>query len=380
MDVFGLEDLKELLDPPATPAVSIYMPTHRTGAEVEGDALRFRASLERARELLGDDSRRDASFLRPLDELVEHADFWRHQAGGLATFAAPGFHRLYRLPAQLPERVVVGGSFLTLPLIEYLQAPDRFYVVGLSQKAVRVWEGSVRGLRPVEPEGVPDSLEEALGRELEPDHLGFHSPKGRAATPIYHGHGAGEDERKQELVRFFREVDAGLRRLLGEERAPVILAAVEYYHPLYRSVSRLSNLAPEGIDGNVTEWAPERLHAAAWPIVERYVEAEIDDALALWESSYGRGKTEVDLASAARHAVAGRVRLLLTEKGRRVWGRMDRTTGGVEVVREGGDDPGPEETDLQDELAEVVIARGGRTLVLPAERMPTRTGVAAVLR
>jgi len=212
------------------------------------------------------------------------------------------------------------------------------------------------------------------------DRLNLRSPRGRGSAPVFHGHGAGKDDTKQELEKFFRAVDAGVRDLLADEIGPIILAAVDYYHPIYHSISKLENLADQGIIGSVSGWDEARIHAAAWPIARKSVEDKLDVALDLWERSYGRGKTEFELAAIARLAVAGRIRLLLTEKGRTVWGRLDRNSGDTEIIREGGTDPDGDAVDLLDELAEMTIQYGGRALVLPAEKMPTDTGIAAVLR
>ena len=122
------------------------------------------------------------------------------------------------------------------------------------------------------------------------------------------------------------------------------------------------------------------MHDAAWPIAQAGVDRKIDKALELWENSYGRGKVESDLVATGRLAVAGRIRLLLTEKGRNIWGRFYPVTGNVEVIQEGGSDPGGDAVDLVDEIAEIVLQHGGRALTLAPEKMPTDTGIAAVLR
>lgn len=381
MDYFGRDQLKELFAVDRAPAVSIYMETHRKGADVAAQPLRLRAALERARGIMASDGLEEADdVLGPLEDLVGDQHFWQHQADGLALFASRDFGRLYRLPVKLPDLVVVGPTFHTKPLIEFLQAPERFWVLSVAQKNVRLWEGTVTELSPVDLTTVPTSLQEALGTEVVSDRLNLHSPRGQGSAPIFHGHGAGKDDTKQELEKFFRAVDAGVRELLADEIGPIILAAVDYYHPIYRSVTRLENLADEGIQGNVTDWGESRIHAAAWPIARKSVERKIDVALDLWESSFGRGKTDSDLAAVAHLAVASRIRLLLTERGRRIWGTLDRTTGDVDIIREGGSDPGGDAVDLLDELAELTIQYGGRTLVLARERMPVETGIAAVLR
>ena len=63
-----------------------------------------------------------------------------------------------------------------------------------------------------------------------------------------------------------------------------------------------------------------------------------------------------------------------------VWGRIDRETGQMDVIRDGGADPDGEAVDLLDELAELTIQYGGRALEVPTERLPVDSGVAAVLR
>jgi len=383
VDYFGRDQLKELFQVDAAPAVSIYMETHRKGAEVAAQPLRLRAAIEEARGILSggaDGTNAVDQVLAPLEALIGDQDFWRHQADGLALFASREFGRLYRLPVHLRDMVVVGPTFHTRPLIEFLQAPERFWVLSVAQKEVRMWEGSISEMAPVNLAAVPTSLQEALGTQVVVDRLNLRSPRGRGSAPIFHGHGAGKDDTKQELEKFFRAVDSGVRDLLTDEIGPIILAAVEYYHPIYHGISKLENLTDEGIIGSVSGWDEARIHAAAWPIAQKSVESKLDVALDLWEKSYGRGKTESDLTAIARLAVAGRIRLLLTEKGRTVWGRIDRSTGDIEVIREGGGDPDSEAVDLLDELAEVTIQYGGRALVLPQVKIPTDTGIAAILR
>ena len=381
MDYFGRDQLKELFQVDTAPAVSIYMETHRKGAEVAAQPLRLRAAIDEARGILaGDGTDGVDDVLAPLEALIGDQEFWRHQADGLALFASRDFGRLYRLPVQMPDMVVVGPTFHTRPLIEFLQAPERFWVLSVTQKEVRMWEGSISEMAPVNLAVVPGSLQEALGTEVAADRLNLRSPRGRGSAPVFHGHGAGKDDTKQELEKFFRAVDAGVRELLADEIGPIILAAVDYYHPIYHSVSKLENLADEGIVGSVSGWDEGRIHAAAWPIAQKSVEDKLDVALGLWEKSYGRGKTESELAAIAHLAVAGRIRLLLTEKGRTVWGRFDKISGDIEIIREGGADPDGDAVDLLDELAEVTIQYGGRALVLPGAKIPTETGIAAVLR
>ena len=380
MDYFGKESLRELLRNDGAPAVSIYMSTERASTGWEANRLRFRAALRQARALLEKDYP-PADYLPLLDglsPLLDDQDYWLYQADGLALFASPAVERRYRLPIPFEEIVVVGQSFHTSPLLELLQTPERYWLLAVSQKDVRLKQGTARGLTSVDLSGVPRSLKEALGAEVQRDTLS-HSGTG-SRGPVFHGYGVGKDDSKTELERFFRQIDSGLRDLLGDDLSPLILAAVDYYHPIYRAVSRLDNLTAEGIQGNVSGWSDERLHEAARPIVEREAGRKLRQASELWDAAFKQRKTETDLSATGRLAVGGRIRLLLTERGRRLWGRIDRTVGTVDFVREAGGDPGNHAVELLDELAEIVILRGGNALVVSPEHMPTDTGVAAVLR
>lgn len=382
MDYFGKENLKELLGHHEEPAVSIFVPTSRITSDWEAERLRFRAALDRADELLAADYEpgQYAGLTDALRPLVNDQEFWLHQAEGLAVFVAPGLVRLYRLASDVPELVVVGPNFHTRPLVRLLQAPDRYWVLALSQNDVKLWEGSANGLAIVDVGEVPTSIKEAVGKFMDYERESFHSATGGGGGPAHQGRGGGQDRKDWELEAFARKIDAGMQELMDPVSGPVVLAGVEEHHSLYRSVSQLKNLADEGIKGNVSSWSPDQLHKAAWPIASRSVDSKIDSALRLWESAFRLDKTEMDVSASARLAVAGRIRLLMTERGRRIWGHFDRHTGEIELVGEGHEDPGNKAIELIDELAEVVILRGGNALALAPDQMPTDSGVAVVLR
>jgi stalled ribosome rescue protein Dom34 len=89
-----------------------------------------------------------------------------------------------------------------------------------------------------------------------------------------------------------------------------------------------------------------------------------------------RAQGSFDLAAASKAAAAGRVETLLLDADRQIPGRMDAVSG--EII------PGKlhdaETDDLLDDLGERVLATGGEVVVVPSERMPTRTGLAAIYR
>lgn len=386
---FRRRHLGELLEA-SGPAISIYLPEDGSAPNADRDRLRLRAAVDRAETLMGDvPPGVAAGLLEPLRALEVGTGFWDGGRGGIAIFRTPDLLRVFRLPGEVPELAVVAPTLHTRPLLRLLQSPSRYWVLELGQGPVRLWRGDAGGVRPIEPSPLPKDMEEALGyvysRDTEVVHRAGSAARAGAAagaggaTGAFSGHGVGEDDREPAVRRFFGIVDESLRDFLNGDDAPVILAAVAENQPLYRSASRLDTLAAEGIEGAIRSWDPNRVHEEAWPIAERMSRGHIDAALELWERAYGRGKGETDVVALGRLAAAGRIHLLLTERGRRLWGSFDRANGVIEIEADGGS-PGGAAVEILDELSETVLRHGGTALVVPSERMPTRTGAAGILR
>jgi len=83
-----------------------------------------------------------------------------------------------------------------------------------------------------------------------------------------------------------------------------------------------------------------------------------------------------DLTQAAEAAVAGRVATLLIEADRQIAGQINMTSGQIQF----DDLSHPDVDDLLDDLGELVLKKGGRVVVVPAEQMPTQAGLAATYR
>lgn len=83
-----------------------------------------------------------------------------------------------------------------------------------------------------------------------------------------------------------------------------------------------------------------------------------------------------ELSDAARAAAEGRIATLLLQAGHRIPGTVDARTGAVTP----GDMSDPGTGDMLDDLGELVLRKGGEVVIVPAERMPTGSGLAATYR
>jgi hypothetical protein len=269
--------------------------------------------------------------------------------------------------------VAVGPAFHVEPLLPLLHADGRFYVLALSQKHVRLLQGTAHSVQDLDLARVPQGLAEALRFHDTDEPLLFHTrPNGRHGgwAAIFHGHGVGIDDHKDDLLAYFRRVDRGLHEILRTERVPLVLAAVEYLWPIYRAANRYPHLLEAGLPGNPDGLSTEELHRRALELVRPCWRAGQLQAAALYAELFGTGRTSVDVAEVVRAGREGRVEILFVVSGQRVWGRP--VTGAVHDREEPGDE------DLLNRAVADTLRHGGTVYVVAAEEIPG-SGPAAAL-
>ncbi|MCB1055502.1 MAG: hypothetical protein KDD11_08310 [Acidobacteria bacterium] len=385
MSVPSQADIRNLNRAAEFPCISIYLPTFRAGAETQQNPIRMKNLLRQAQtqlEVLGLDEIAIKKLLRPGWEMVEDHDFWQHQSEGLAVFLGPDRHWRYRVPRSFEELVFVGSRWHVAPLLPLLSGDGNFYVLALSQNRVRLLEANRHAAREVDLRDIPESLSDALGYDLTEQTLQFHtagSPSrtgGTGRRGLFHGHGAGDEDQKGEIARFFHLVDEGLAKLLKDPQAPLVLAAVDYLIPIYREVSKYPRLVAQGVEGNPDGASAEELRAKAWPLVEPLFLAEQEEASERFFERAAMGQGSQDFEEVLLAAVDGRVDTLFVAVDEHRWGRLDPARRHVQLA--GVEDP--ESEDLVDRAALECLLHGGRVFAVERARVPDGGPVAALFR
>src|SRR5690606_37334669 len=303
--------------------------------------------------------------------LLPDTDFWQRQSDGLAILLAPGRHLMYRLPIAFREQVIVADRPHVKARCSMLDGDGRFLVLTLSQSAVRLFEGGREGLRPIDIESIPHRLRDVVGYDFEQKTLQFRSGKsgttGFRRGTLFHGHGEGDDDRQEEVVKFLRAVDDGLNELLPGNHAPVVVAAVEKTASAFRRLTRLPNVLDDGPTGNFDHLAPHELHARVWPFVEGRFRAEREAAADLVREGLGTGRVVQRIEEVVRAAVDGRVDVMFAATDVERWGRFDPKTRAV-TVRNGQREPG--DVDLVDLAVGHVLVTSGKVFAVPAAEIP----------
>lgn len=381
MDVLSLPELKELSQHRGGPFVSIYMPTQRFAPDSQIENVgRLKNLLKSASSELSGLGIRPAeadALLEPVRRMAEERPFWLRAEAGLAIFT-DGALRVFRLPVAPPEMVFVGDRFLLRPLLSLLGSDRHYYVLALSQKHVRLLRSSSGALEEITLGDAPESLAETLQwDDFEKRSLQFHTgtsgaPGGRRPAVF---HGSGEPDPKDELMRYFREIDRAIVEHV-RDGAPLVLAGVDFLLPLYREANSYPGLAPETVSGNPDSIGDVALHEQSLAValkafaVER--EHAADRVVDLWATPRATSDPETFVPA----AIHGRVKSLFLNSEATLWGSVNEAADSVSVhaVRQAGDE------DLLDLAALRTILAGGDVFSVPHSEMPRDAAAVALLR
>jgi hypothetical protein len=368
------------------PCLSLFQPTHRIHPDNQQDPIRFKNLVKALEESLHQqfDSDEIQPLLEPMLALVDDHDFWNCTLDGLAVLRSRKVFRVYKLQRPVAELAVVADSFHTKPLLRILQSADRYQVLALNRHEVKLFEGNRDALDEIAPaDGVPRTLTEALGEELTDPRqtasaYGGSGGSGGGQAAMHHGHGGRKAELDLDAERFFRAVDrAVLEHHSKPSGLPLILAALPEHHHMFHKLSHNPFLISESLDVHPDSLAStDEFRRRVWHTVEPRYLARLAGLVDTFGSTRSKGLASDDLAEVARAAVGGRVATLLIEARREIPGRVDASTGELAF----DDISHPDCDDVLDDLGAVALKMGGEVVVVPTDRMPTETGIAAIYR
>jgi hypothetical protein len=375
-------ELRNLIAHRNGPCVSLYMPTHISGGEVQQDPIRLKNLVSKAEAELAVTGMKPAdaaALLAPVRALVDDGLFWRHHDHALVFFIGDGYFVHHRLPAPVDELVTVTDRFSVKPLLRLFLDDERFMVLALSQNGVRIFEGTRFAVHERAVEGLPANLAETLRKSVHERQLLFHAGAQKSvghAGSVHYGTGPGSDDAKENIVRFFREVDKAIHEYLREKNTPLVLAGVEYLLPLYRQANSYAHLVDGGVPGNPESVTIRELHERAVNAVEPLVTQRRRKATGKYMELAASPRASIDPLDSLRGAVEGRMDTLLVDDAVQCWGTFNSTTGDgvIHDVRGAGD------IDLLDVAAVETVMHGGTVHVLPSSLMPNGAVVASVFR
>lgn len=382
------EDFKELAAHEAAICISVYIPTHRSGAEVneQQDAIMLKSKLQQVRGILTSKGKSpaaaDAMLQQGLD-LVNDREFWNRQENGLAVFIADNFFRYLKMPVAPKEDLIVNSSFQLVPLLDMIDTGGYFYLLVLSRHDAVFYQGDAFSMRKLEVEGLPNGMndvihyEEKSGQQLM-RRSGAGAGRSASQSASFHGHGAGVADDTDYVLQYLKEVDQTLwTEVLSTANVPLLLAGVDYMVAHYKQVSKYNYIAGDYLQGNFEREDELPLYEKAKEKLMPYFREHTRKALKTYYDNTNTGGLSSfmpeDVIPASFY---GRVSDLFIQKDEHIWGSFDHITNDL-TIHENEQDG---DSCLINKAAVKTIQHGGDVHILEKEKMPGDTRIAAFMR
>lgn len=211
---------------------------------------------------------------------------------------------------------------------------------------------------------------------LSHQSLQAHTGSSKGNSAIFHGQGAGNEDHKNDLLSYFRQVNNGLESFFKNQQAPLILAGVDYLLPIYHEANTYSHLLPDGITGNPETLTLEELHTQAWQIAQPYFDLTKVSTISHYEELQGSEKTANTIEKVVTAAYFQRVETLFVPIDKTVWGIFDPVRNSIQIhaQQETGDE------DLLDLAALHTLTNGGTVYAVEQGDVPEHKAIAAIVR
>ena len=360
--------------------ISLYQTTHRFAPENQKDVIVFKHLLQHLEDSLEPSLSKDdvKSIMKPLNALKEDIPFWQNTMDGLAVLATPDDCVVYLLNTPVDDNTVVAESFHIEPLIRYFQSAHSYHLLGLSSTRFSLYEGNRYGIKEIEMDAdILRSMEEVLGKEHPEGFLTHGRYGGSDGIATFHGHGGRKDAIDKDIEKFFRYVDHTVQERYSKPiQMPLILVSLTEHQSMFRKMSNNSYLLPNGIELSYESMDVSQLAEKSWELMEPVYWKKETESLDRYQNAKSNHTGSDRRIDVARAAFEGRIATLFVEAGKSIPGRFNTESSKLEF----GSTDNPENGDVIDQLIHAVWKHKGEIIVLPMDRMPSDTGVAAIYR
>ena len=353
--------------------ISIYVPTSRAGEEVDQKhaQLKLKNILNDVHATLdasGIVNKELNASLQKLELLLNDVQFFRHQSDGLAIYLQGSNMSYFTLPVKFEPSYYISDHFYLIPVLPFFNDDGTFYLLALSQQKASLYEGSRHFISEIILDEIaPDSLEDAVNKDNPEKSLQFRSAGGSDKGVLYHGQGSGKDDRQKELEKYFRSLDQAVNSILGEEKAPLILACVDPHFPVYRDLTAYNYLFPKHIPGNPDEMDAQLLHEKGWHLVKDHFLAERKAVRAQIRDLSAGGRTSYSLEEIVPASLDGRVESLFLRSENDKFGLYDQEKRALLRVKSRKEE---NNVSLFNMAAIHTLLKGGRVFLDKLKNMP----------
>lgn len=383
---------KDFITPSSTPVVSIYVPIKRTQHNEERadwDRIEFKDLSKEALRTLGEKYAEDQyqGIKTKLEFIDTHEDLplWTGASKGLAILVSNDDVYVFNLCYGPDACVAVSDQYYIKPLMRNVQYALYYKLLLLNTDFFALLDGDYNGVHYVKlPEDVKNYFAETFPEfDGETTALDYYSLEDHESP--FHDHKSRNEVTAEEAEKFFRYVNKAMNdTLVRDSETPVILVTAPEHENLFRKICTFKSLLPEGIKKDPRTLSGKELRDDAVKIMEGIQDAQLADLEEKYNYHVSKGNATDKVPDIGFALVERKVGTLFVEAGKGIPGTFNTTTG--EVVYDGATNPvddkelDPSSPDIANAFIEAAVEQDAQVLVLDHDKMPVKSGIAAIYR
>ena len=356
-EIINLQAIKEY------PSVSIISPTHRTFPENQQDVIRVRNLIKEAKNRLTKEfgKRESEVLIRKLDDIADEIDY-NNALDGLAIFVNKLKSKIFYLPFKVLERVIIDETFATRDLVFAINRSPRYWVLALSEKPTRLFEGFHDTLNEIKNDDFPVEYEGPAETESLPGGKDIKNPTYEA------------DQSKS----FFRNVDNKFNKYFKEEKLPIGLLGVDKNLAFFKEVASNNEHVITSVSGNYDKLSPHELSKVIWTPVKKKLDEARQKIFERLDNAIRFKKFVSGIDEVWQTAEQGKGETLVVEEDYHVSVKVDPDT--QHLILTDKKDQASVIEDAVDEVIEKVIAKGGKVVFVDNDSLEKYSRIAMILR
>ncbi len=288
-------------------------------------------------------------FLQPLTNLVHNPTMLNGFKSNIGIFRTADSFRIISIPNEVETITVVASSFHIKPLLRWLQTDREFLFLGIKKDAAFLYRGSNSQVKLVDTVLFPEPLSKDLHAKVK--NIKMNENTQWFSNWLY------ESSRKSSLPLF----------LAGEKPMIKFLNQNLSYYKL-----RKKPLSYSFSNNEVLDVVSQARH-----VLLNETNAKLDRALQEYKLATSLNLGQKNLIEIAKAAVMGKIKKLIVSDGMQIYGLLDKNTGKINIHPT---HLNHQDDDLLDDIAQIVIERGGKVVVTSKDQLPKRRPILAILK
>lgn len=322
------ESLKAILESSDGIHMTAYLKNSRDLAEIKSQLNDIVKQTDDCLiEVLTEQERKN--FVKPLINLIEDSRILKNIKGNIGLFRTKDKFRILNIPVDVDLECHVANSFHIKPLLRWMQVDRDFLILCINSESVHLYTGSQNYFHKV-------------------DYILF-------------------DEILSDQKEIYLWINDWLNQTVSNFKSKLFLVGEDKYIKNLTTYLSYKNVVRAPVCNFFEEQSMYDVCFKIRKTLKDEAKKQIEHSLMEFRFADELNMTKKNIFQIAKAAVKGRVRKLIVASEIKIFGRLDKNTGGLAIHPF---DLDHEDDDILDDLAQTVLASGGEVVVASKDDIP----------